>query len=406
MTDRTEPGPGRSKPFREQVVAFLDSHLPPDWQGVGGLSPADYAAFRLAWRALLTEHRLIAPAWPREYGGGGHTPAESAVVAEEFARVGVPRGGTNDPFSIQMIGNTILAVGTEAQRERFLPGIIDGTYVFCQGFSEPDHGSDLSRVSTRARRDGDEWVIDGQKIWTSNALTANWIFVLCRTGEEDTSRYDGLTLLLVPLDQPGVERRPITMMNGAAEFCETFFSGARTQVGLEVGGVGGGWRAATGLLTFERGETTATLPVRFGVELDRLRRLIDSRRGFDDPAVRDDFARCWTRVELMRLSGLNNLSRWSEGQPIGPESSLEKLLWSELHGTITALACRVLGDEATTYAGPDPASYFLCDEPGMPPGSVSSWVKVHLSTLGETIAAGTSEIQRNIIAERLLGLPR
>lgn len=406
MTERLGRDPDQDGAFRERVIGFLASHLPADWRGAGGLSPEDYADFRISWRALLTEHRLIAPAWPREYGGGGHTPAESAVVAEEFARVGVPRGGSNDPFSIQMIGNTILAVGTESQKQRFLPGIIDGSYLFCQGFSEPGHGSDLSRVATRARRDGDEWVIDGQKIWTSNALTANWIFVLCRTGDEDTSRYDGLTLLLVPLDQPGVERRPIRMMNGAAEFCETFFAGARTQVGLEVGGVGGGWRAATGLLTFERGETTATLPVRFRVELDRLRRLIDSRGAFDDPAVRDDFAWCWSRVELMRLSGLNNLARWDRGEPIGPESSLEKLLWSELHGKVTALACRVLGDEATAYAGPDPASYFLCDEPGMPAESVSSWVKVHLSTLGETIAAGTSEIQRNIIAERVLGLPR
>ena len=392
--------------FRDEVRDFLRDHLPPDWQGVGGLDAADYPEFRRHWRALLVEHRLIAPSWPTRYGGADRTPSESAVVAEEFARVGVPRGGANDTFSIQMIGNTLLALGTEEQQSRFLPGIIDGRYVFCQGFSEPEHGSDLRGVTTRARRDGDEWVIDGQKIWTSNALTANWIFVLCRTGGPDTPSRDALTLLLAPLDQPGIERRPIRMMNGAAEFCETFFTGARTAAGLEVGGEGVGWRAATGLLAYERGETTATLPVRFGAELDRLRVLLERRGAFDDPLVRHDFAWCWSRVELMRLNGLRNLARWSQGEPIGPESSLEKLFWSELHGRVTGLACRVLGAEATTYSGQDPASYFLCDEPGTPADSVSSWVRVHLSTLGETIAAGTSEIQRNIVAERVLGLPR
>ncbi|GAA2448075.1 acyl-CoA dehydrogenase family protein [Actinomadura vinacea] len=396
----------RGDSFRDEVREFLREHLPAGWQGSGGLDPGAYPGFREHWRALLVEHRLIAPAWPREYGGGGHTAVESAIVAEEFARVGVPRGGANDPFGIQMIGNTLLALGTEEQRRRFLPGILDGTYVFCQGFSEPGHGSDLSNITTRARREGGEWVIDGQKIWTSNALTANWIFVLCRTGDQDTSRYQGLTLLLVPLDQPGVERRPIRMINGGDEFCETFFTGARTGAGLEVGGVGGGWQAATRLLTFERGETTATLPVRFRAELDRLRTLIELRGAFADPLVRRDFAWCWSRVELMRLNGQRNLARWAQGESIGAESSLEKLWWSELHGKITGLACRVLGAEATTYSGQDPVSYFLCDEPGAPADSVSSWVKVHLSTLGETIAAGTSEIQRNIVAERLLGLPR
>jgi alkylation response protein AidB-like acyl-CoA dehydrogenase len=392
--------------FRAHVRDFLRDNLPADWQGIGGLDPASYASFRQRWRALLVEHRLIAPSWPVEYGGGGRTAAESAVVAEEFARAGVPRGGPNDPFSIQMIGNTLLSVGTEEQKHRFLPGIVDGTYVFCQGFSEPGHGSDLSNVTTRARRDAGEWVIDGEKIWTSNAMTANWIFVLCRTGDAGTNRYDGLTLLLVPLDQPGIDRRPIRMLNGVDEFCQTNFSAARTAVGLDVGGVGGGWRAATGLLTFERGETTATLPVRFRAELDRLRTLLELHGSFADPLVRNDFAWCWSRVELMRLSGLNNLARWGRGEAIGPESSLEKLFWSELHSRVTGLACRALGAEATTYSGQDPASYFLCDEPGTPADSVSSWVKVHLSAVGETIAAGTSEIQRNIIAERVLGLPR
>lgn len=392
--------------FREQVRALLAEQLPADWNGVGGLDDDAYADFREQWRKTLVEHRLIAPSWPKEFGGGGRSTAESAVVAEEFARVGVPRGGANDPFGIQMIGNTLLALGTEEQKTRFLPRILDGSYRFCQGFSEPGNGSDLSSVTTRARRAGDSWVVNGQKIWTSNAATANWIFVLCRTGEAGDNRYASLSLLLLPLEQDGVEIRQIKMMNGAQEFCEVFFHDARTEQGLEVGGEGGGWKAATRLLTFERGETTATLPVRFRAELERLRTLLSARGLFADPLVRQEFAWCWSRVELMRLGGAHNLARWERGEPIGAESSLEKLFWSEYHGRVTALACRALGSDAMAWSGKEPSSYFLCDEPGAPADSVSSWVSIHLSAPGETIAAGTSEIQRNIVAERLLGLPR
>ena len=305
-----------------------------------------------------------------------------------------------------MIGNTLLALGTDKQKDRFLPGIVDGTYRFCQGFSEPGHGSDLRAVETRARRDGDRWVIQGQKIWTSNATTANWCFVLCRTAEPHPDRGRALTLLLVPLDQPGIEIRPIRMMSGTSEFCEVFYDGAVTEAGCEVGGEGQGWAAATRLLTFERGETTATLPIRFQAELDRLVELIRTRGKGNDPWIRQELGWCHERVQLMRLSGARNLARWQRGEPIGAESSLEKLFWSEYHVRATALACAVLDLDALTYEGPDPVSYFLADEPGAPATSSAAWIKVHFSSLAETIAAGTSEIQRNIVAERLLGLPR
>ena len=392
--------------YRADIRRFLDAELGPDWPGVGSLSPEEYEAFRTRWRTTLALRGHLAPAWPARYGGGGRGHLESVVQAEELARRGAPRGGPNDPFSIQMIGNTLLALGTEEQKERFLPGILDGTYRFCQGFSEPGHGSDLRAVETRARREGDSWIVDGQKIWTSNATTANWCFVLCRTAGPETDRSRALTLLLVPLEQPGVEIRPIRMMSGTSEFCEVFYDGAVTAVGLEVGGEGGGWPAATRLLTFERGETTATLPVRFQAELDRLVALVRARGADADPWVRQELAWCHERVQLMTLNGRRNLARWQRGEPIGAESSVEKLFWSEYHVRATALACAVLGDDGLVYEGSDPVSYFLADEPGASALSSAAWLKVHFSALAETIAAGTSEIQRNVIAERLLGLPR
>ena len=406
VVDRLRQDPNPGEEYRAEVLAFLGEHLPKDWRGAGAMPREEYPAWRQQWRALLAEHRMIAPSWPAEYGGGGRTPLESAIQAEEFARAGVPRGGVNDQFGVQLIGSTLLAIGTEEQKRRFLPGIVDGTYLFCQGFSEPGSGSDLASISTRAQREGDEWVITGEKIWTSNAMTANWIFVLCRTEDGAARRHDGLSLLLAPLEQDGIERRPIDMMNGVAEFCQTTFTGGRTEVGLEVGGPGGGWAAATCMLNFERGETTATMPVRFRTEIDRLRTLLAQRGADADPVVRQELAWCWSRVEMMRLSGLHNLARWARGEPIGPESALEKLFWSELHGKVTALACRVLGAEATTLTGREPNSYFLCDDPGVPADSACSWVKADMGTMGERVAAGTSEIQRNIIAERILGLPR
>ena len=240
--------------FREKIQAFLAEHLPSNWQGLGALDADE--AFRFTneeWRPLLAEQRYLAPAWPAEYGGGGLSELEQVILAEEFRKAGVPEGGTNDAFSIQMCGNTILNWGTPEQKEEFLPKIISGEIVFCQGYSEPDSGSDLASLGCRAVLDGDEWIINGQKIWTSAGQHANWIFVLCRT-DLDAPMHKGISFILCPTTQDGVELRPIEMISGESEFNETFFTDARAAKEHVIGGVNNGWAVAMSLLGYERGE--------------------------------------------------------------------------------------------------------------------------------------------------------
>src|SRR5262249_30601426 len=205
-----------SEAFRLEVRAFLAANLPDDWQGVGMLEGEEARRVVERWRGTLAEHRMLAVAWPEQYGGRGLTKLEQVVLAEEFARAGVPIGSPNDTFSIKMIGNTLLRFGTEDQRTRFLPKIVSGEHVWCQGYSEPEAGSDLAGLSTSARLDGDDWVVDGQKIWTSGAREANWIFVLART-DSVAPKNRGISFLLCPLDQPGIEIRPIKMLTGISE---------------------------------------------------------------------------------------------------------------------------------------------------------------------------------------------
>ncbi len=201
------------RPTGRRSAPFSAEHLPPGWKGLGALDHEAARHFTGEWRQTLYENGLLAAAWPKEYGGGGLSPVEQVVLAEECYRAGVPTGGVNDTFSIQMVGNTLLHWGTEEQKRHFLPRILSGEDVWCQGYSEPAAGSDLANLGTRAVLDGDEWVINGQKIWTSAAQLANWIFVLART-DPDAPKHKGITFLLVPMDQPGVEVRPIRMMTG------------------------------------------------------------------------------------------------------------------------------------------------------------------------------------------------
>ncbi|MFV2039792.1 MAG: acyl-CoA dehydrogenase family protein, partial [Acidimicrobiales bacterium] len=258
--------------FREKVQAFLAEQLPPDWEGIGALSQEDAAAFSETWRPLLAERRYLAPEWPTQYGGAGMTALEQVIMAEEFTLAGVPTGGTNDAFSIRMVGNTILQWGTDEQKSHFLPRIISGEDVWCQGYSEPDAGSDLAGLGCKAVLDGDEWIINGQKIWTSAGQAANWIFVLCRT-DPDLPKHKGISFMLCPMDQPGVELRPIAMLSGHSEFNETFFTDARTAKENVVGQVNAGWGVAMTLLGYERGEAAATMPIMFRAEMEKLLQL-------------------------------------------------------------------------------------------------------------------------------------
>jgi alkylation response protein AidB-like acyl-CoA dehydrogenase len=394
-----------SEAFRVEVRAFLADNLPDDWRGVGMLDADDARQFVVDWRATLAKHRMLAIAWPEEYGGRGLSKLEQVVLAEEFARAGVPLGGPNDNFSIKMIGNTLLRFGTDTQRSHFLPRIVSGDHVWCQGYSEPDAGSDLASLATRAHRDGDDWVLDGQKIWTSGARDANWIFVLART-DPDAPKNRGISFLLCPLDQPGIEIRPIKMLTGISEFNEVFFAGARTAVDNIVGEVNGGWSVATALLGHERGEEAATNPIFFRYELDRLVELARQYGKVDDPVVRDRLAWCYEQVEIMRYLGYRILTQYLREGDLGPAASISKLYWSEYHQRASELAMTIMGPAGLVPSGRKPGRSVRTDDPGAP-NSTASWTNVFLlNARAGTVYAGTSQIQRNILGETILGLPR
>src|SRR4051812_10351716 len=390
--------------YREKVQAFLAEHLPADWKGTGGLEGEALERFSEEWRRTLYEHGYLAVSWPKEYGGAGLTPLEQVIVAEEFAKAGVPSGGPNDGFGIQMVGNTIIQWGTEEQKTHFLPRILSGEDLWCQGYSEPNAGSDLANLGTRAELDGDEWVINGQKIWTSAGHLANWIFVLTRTNPE-AAKHKGITFLLVPMEQPGVEVRPIKMISGESEFNEVFFTDARTPKENVVGGVNNGWAVAMTLLGYERGEAAATMPIRFKGELDRLLALAKETGKADDPVIRQRLAWCYSKVEIMRYLGMRTLTKFLAGQQPGPDASIGKLYWSEYHRAVTELGVDILGLHALVPSGRKPSSAFQADDPGAP-NSSASWTNTFLNARAGTIYAGTSQIQKNILGEMVLGLPK
>jgi alkylation response protein AidB-like acyl-CoA dehydrogenase len=390
--------------YREKVQAFLAEHLPADWGGIGTLEGEALERFTREWRTTLYENGLLAQSWPQEYGGAGLSALESVIVAEEFAKAGVPSGGHNDVFGIQMLGNTLLNWGSEEQKAHHLPRILSGEDLWCQGYSEPNAGSDLGNVQTRAVLDGDEWVINGQKIWTSAGHLANWIFVLCRTDPE-APKHKGISFLLCPMDQPGVEVRPIKMISGESEFNEVFFTDARTAKDNVVGGVNNGWAVAMTLLGYERGESAATMPIRFRAELDRLTAMAKERGKDRDPVIRQRLAWCHAKVEIMRFNGMRTLTKFLAGQAPGPDASISKLYWSEYHQKLTELAIDILGPDAFVPSGRKPSSSFQTDDPGAP-NSTASWTDTFLNARAETIYAGSSQVQKNILGEMVLGLPK
>ena len=390
--------------FRMEMKSFLKDNLPADWRGMGAFSPQDRKSFVANWRKTLSEQQLLAVAWPEEFGGAGLSQMERTVLAEELAAVGVPPGSDNDPFSISMIGHTIIEWGTEEQKNHFLPRILDGTDVWCQGYSEPNSGSDLASLATKAELDGDEWVINGQKIWTSQGHNANWIFVLCRT-EPTAVKHAGISFLLCPIDQAGVEVRPIVNASGHHDFNEVFFHDARTPKENVLGGVNNGWAVANTLLAYERGDDATTNGIRYGEEWHRLREVADDLGKLEDPIMRQRFTEAYTTTQVMRFMGLQAVARSMRGYSQGPESSLNKLLWSEYHQRFTELAMDVLGMHATAPSGRDAATGVGVDDVGSPFSS-QAWVTTFIGARPGSIYSGSNEIQRNIVGERVLGLPK
>lgn len=396
--------PPEAAVYRTTVQAFLAEKLPKNWGGTGQLEGEELEQFVTQWRAILATAGYLAPNWPVEYGGAGLTALEQVILAEEFARAGVPGGGPNDVFGIQMLGNTLLRWGTEEQKKHYLPRILSGDDVWCQGYSEPNAGSDLSNVGLKAELDGDQWILNGQKIWTSAGHLADHIFTLART-DPDAPRHKGISFILVDMRQPGIEVRPIKMISGESEFNEVFYTDAVAPKGEVIGGVNNGWAVAMTLLGFERGEAAAVSPIRYQAELDRLLLMAKERGVNTDPRIRQRLAWCHSKVQMMRYLGMRTLTQFLQGHHPGPDAAIGKLFWSEYHKVVTELAMDIMGADAMVPTGRRPSSAFGADDAGAP-NSTNSWAMTFLNARAGTIYAGSSQVQRNIVGEMVLGLPK
>ncbi len=377
--------------FRAEARDWLVTALDGDFAMVRGRGgPGDeHALFdeRSAWERALGAAGWTCLSWPHEYGGRDASLLEQVIFYEEYARARGP--GRVGLVGEGLIGPTILHFGTDAQRARFLPRIASGDELWCQGYSEPNAGSDLANISTRATLDGDEWVIDGQKVWTSLAHWAQWCFVLART-DRDAPRHRGISYLLVPMDQPGIEIRPIEQITGTSEFNEVFFDGARTAADLVVGDVNGGWKVAMGTLAFERGALTLGQQLGFAHEWTEMVAVARDRGVASDPVLRQRLAQTFIEVEIMRYTAMRGLTAMSRGE-VTRETSIGKLFWANLHRGMGELAMDILGP-ASQIA--DALPYELTLAQGM-----------FLYSRADTIYGGSNQIQRNIIGERVLGLP-
>ena len=378
--------------FRAEVRAWLQENLRGEFAGVRGRGGPgrEHEAFeeRVAWDRHLAASGWTCLGWPSEHGGRGLSLLQQVIFHEEYARADAPARVSH--IGEELLGPTLMAFGTEDQKRRFLPGIRNVTELWCQGYSEPGAGSDLASVSTRARLEGDEWVVDGQKVWTSMAHVADWCFVVARS-EPGSKRHVGLSYLLVPMGQEGVEVRPIEQLTGTSEFNEVFFDGARTDASLVVGEPGDGWKVAMGTLGFERGVSTIGQQVGFARELEGLVALARANGAIEDPGVRDRLVRARMGLEVMRLNALRTLAGFTTGSE-GPEASISKLVWANWHRSLGELAMEVAG-AASLVA--EAAPYEL-----------DQWQRLFLFTRSDTIYGGSNEIQRNIISERVLGLPK
>jgi alkylation response protein AidB-like acyl-CoA dehydrogenase len=401
--------PPEAEEFRTEIRAWLEENLPDGWFDEGfEMTPEEKKAFNEQWPSKLHEGGWICATWPEEYGGKGLTTMQGVVLAEEFARANAPMRG--DFFGDTLVGPTLLKWGSEEQKREFLPGILQGRTRWCQGFSEPNSGSDLASLKTSAVLDGDEWVINGQKVWTTQGHHADYCFLLTRT-DPDAPKHKGISYILVPMRQDGVEVRGITQPDGTAEFTEVFFTDARAPKENVVGGVNNGWKVANSTLAFERGQSATTGYRRFAEELRLLREAAEANGRIRDPLVRQRLMEYRTKVEILRINGLRNLTATLAGTKDAGVAALgatNKMFWSEMHQAAMELALDIHGADAMLVdTGPESGSWpgALRDKrrDGYP---VSAMMSAFFFSRSETIWGGTSQIQRNIVGERVLGLPR
>ena len=376
--------------WRRDVAAWLADHVIGDYatlKGRGGPGDEEYGFdLRVEWERELGKAGFIGLGWPTSAGGRGASLMQQVIWSEEYTRAQAPVRVSH--IAEHLLAPTVIAFGTPEMQERFLPPILRGDERWCQGYSEPNAGSDLANVATKAVLDGDEWVINGQKVWTSLAQWAQWCFVIART-EAGSQRHKGLSFLLVPMDQLGIEIRPIIQITGGGEFNEVFFTDARTSADLVVGEVGEGWRVAMGLLGFERGVSTLAQQLTYERELAELVDIARARGRLEDPVIRQRLADAWIGVRIIRLNALRSMAE--DGVP-GAESSMFKLFWATWHRDLGNLTMDILGAEGMIA---EALPYELTREQ-----------KAFLFSRADTIYGGSNQIQRNVLGERVLGLPR
>ena len=387
--------------FVDEVRTWLHEHMVGDFKTMSGKGLTGHddvdPELQIAWERELARGGWLGIDFPASIGGRSCSLVEQVLFHKTYVECRAP--GRIPNMGVTLLGPTLMAFGTDEQQQRFVPKILSGEELWCQGYSEPDAGSDLSNVKTRAVLDGGSWVINGQKVWTSLAQFADWVFVVART-EPGSERHRGLSYLLVPLAQPGVEIRPIIQITGGAEFNETFFSDARTDEDLVVGGVGNGWKVAMGTLAFERGASTLGQQVSFRQELDELLTLARSNGRADDPVVRQALAQAYLSLEILRYNQLRMLTALSQDGVPGPEASIGKLYWASWHRAMGELAMLVRGSSGMVaddggYPGHDGEAYPL-----------DRLQRTFLYSRAHTIYGGSNQVQRNVIGERVLGLPK
>jgi len=374
--------------FRDEVRAFLDENLPPE-------SERDMRFFG-EWLRKVRAKRWVGFSWPREVGGGGGSVMQQVILKDEMARRNAPPLGSSY-MGLAWVGPGIIQYGTEEQKRKYIPAILDGTTQWCTGYSEPDSGSDLASLKCKAVREGDVYVVNGQKIWTSVAMFAQMIILLVRTHSNPDDKHDGITCLLVPMDSPGIVVRPIRTMADSEFFAEVFFDDVRVPVENRLGAEGQGWRVTISALANERSSIAEVHGlVRKLEEIKELARQTrrEGRRASEIPSIRHRIAHAETRIESMRLNGMRFLTKQLRGEPLGSETSINKLHRARLEVELGELALAIAGSASTLTAGSNEA----------PQGG--RWAKFSLSWPEVVIGGGTPNIQKNIIAERILGLPK
>jgi len=402
--------PPEAEAFRLVVREWLADNLPDGWlEGTLDMSPTERDDFNRRWPTKMIEGGWYCATWPDELGGKGLSTMEAVAMNEEFLAAGVSVRA--DFFGDTLVGPTILQWGTDAQKQEFIPKILRGEVAWCQGFSEPDAGSDLAALKTTAVLDGDEFVINGQKIWTTQGFDADYIFMLCRT-DPDAPKHKGISYLLCPMRQEGVEVRRIVQPDGGAEFCEVFFTDARCPKANVVGGLNDGWKVAMTTLGFERGTSATTGYRRFEKEWHGILELAQQNGRIDDPVIRQRLMQAYSKVQIMRINGLRSLSavvQKKKDRGVAALGATNKLNWSTYHQEVMELAMDVAGMEGQLLtADPDVEEAVpgygrrkpSADFPATPLQSS------YFFSRSETIWGGTSQIQKNIVGERVLGLPK